>query len=98
MIASIPVADCVRDFGEGQRAECGRAEIMACDGNLILSLDASGRKVLSCNSEAMQARKKAAAAASPLPPRSASSSGVPTIALVAGGVVVAGLLVYLVTR
>lgn len=92
------IDDCVRDMGEGQRTECGRPEIMACDGNLILSLDASGRKVLSCNSEAMQARKAAAALATPLPPRAVASSGVPTLALVAGGVVVAGLLVYFVTR
>lgn len=94
------VVDCVRDFGEAQRAECSRPEIASCDGNLILELDASGRKVLRCNSEEMQRRKAAAAAATPLPPRAPASSGpdVGTIALVGGGLLAVGLLVYALTR
>lgn len=63
-----------------------RPEILACDGNLILTLDAQGNKILMCNSEAQQEKKKKAAEESPLPPRApASSLAVPRWVLVAGG-------------
>ncbi len=96
-----PVATCVESFGENQRAQCMRPEIQACDGNLILTLDASGNKLLICNSEAQQEKKKKAAEETPPPARApspASSSAVPTWALAVGGVAVIGVLGYLAFR
>lgn len=95
------VATCVESFGENQRAQCMRAEIQACDGNLILTLDPQGNKILICNSEAQQEKKRDAAEKTPPPARApspASSPAVPTWALAAGGVAVLGLAAYFVLR